>query len=105
MGPQWKTSNLRVTKGVPGSLAVKGLPAKPEMQEARVRSLGQEEPLEEGMASPPVGRGAWRATVHGVAESWTQQRAHVHTHTHTHARVLEGFLSLGEFPSVSYEVL
>jgi len=31
-------------------------------------------------------RGAWRATVHGVAKSWTQLNdSHTHTHTHTHS--------------------
>ena len=43
-------------------------------QETRVRSLGQEDPLEEGMATHssilawriPMDRGAWQATVHGV---------------------------------------
>ena len=46
-----------------------------ETQEMQVQSLGQEDPLEKGMAthSTIVGwknlrRGAWRATVHGVAE-------------------------------------
>ena len=42
-----------------------------------VRSRGWEDPLEEGMASHssilawriPMDRGAWSATVHGVAES------------------------------------
>ena len=38
----------------------------------RVQSLGQEEPLEEGMATHssihPTDRGAWWATVHGVAK-------------------------------------
>ena len=42
------------------------------MQETRVRSLGEEDPLEEGMAThssilawrTPTGRGAWWATVH-----------------------------------------
>ena len=32
-------------------------------------------------------RGAWRATVHGVARvghDWVTERAHTHTHTHTH---------------------
>ena len=29
-------------------------------------------------------RGAWQATVHGVAKSWTQLNTDTHTHTHTH---------------------
>ena len=50
------------------------------MQETWVRSLGQEDPLEEkGSATQsnilawriPMDRGAWWATVHGVAKSWT----------------------------------
>ena len=53
---------------------VKNLPA---MGETGVQSLGQEDPLEEGMPTHssilawriPMDRGAWRATVHGVAES------------------------------------
>ena len=53
---------------------VKNLPA---MQETGVRSLGWEDPLEEGMATRssifawriPMDRGAWQATVHGVTES------------------------------------
>ena len=44
-----------------------------------VRSLGWEDPLEEGMTVHssipswriPMGRGAWEATVHGVTKSWT----------------------------------
>ena len=44
----------------------------------RVQSLGQEDPLEKGIANPvfllanPTDRGAWQATVHGVARGWTQ---------------------------------
>ena len=53
---------------------VKNLPA---MRETWVQSLGWEDPLEEGMATHssilvwriPMDKGAWRATVHGVAES------------------------------------
>ena len=53
---------------------VKNLPA---IQETWVRSLGWEDPLEEGMATLssipawriPMDRGAWWATVHGVANS------------------------------------
>ena len=47
-----------------------------EVQEMWVRSLGQEDLLEEEMATHcsilawriPMGRGAWQATVHGVTE-------------------------------------
>ena len=52
----------------------------PAMKETWVRTLGQEDPLEEGMATHsstltgriPVDREAWRATVHGVSESQTE---------------------------------
>ena len=50
------------------------------MQETWVRSLGWEDPLEEGMAPHssilawriPMDRGAWRATIHGVMKSRTR---------------------------------
>ena len=50
------------------------------MLETRVRSLGQEDALEKEMATPssilvlknPMDRGAWWATVYGVAKSWIQ---------------------------------
>ena len=52
------------------------------MRETWVRSLGWEDPLEEGMAIHssiltrriPMERGARWATVHGVTESWTRLR-------------------------------
>ena len=51
----------------------------PAMRETWVRSLDWEDLLEEGMATHsstvawriPMDRGAWRATVHGVAKSLT----------------------------------
>ena len=51
----------------------------PAMWETWVQSLGWEDPLEEGMATHssifawkiPIDRGAWWATVHGVAKSQT----------------------------------
>ena len=52
----------------------------PAMRETRVRSLGWEDSLEEGMATHssvlawriPRDRRAWRAAVHGVVKSWTR---------------------------------
>ena len=54
---------------------VKNLPA---MRETWIRSLGWVDPLEEGMATHssilawriPMDKRAWRATLHGVSESW-----------------------------------
>ena len=47
-----------------------------EMQETWVRSLGQEDSLEVGMATHSsilaMDREAWRATVHGVSKSQTR---------------------------------
>ena len=56
---------------------VKKPPAK---QETSIRSLGGEDPLEKGMATHsstlawriPMDRGAWWATIHGVAKSRTR---------------------------------
>ena len=50
------------------------------MQETRVQSLGWEDSPGEGNGNPlqsyclenPMDRGAWKATVHGVAKSWTR---------------------------------
>ena len=52
---------------------VKNLPA---MQETQVQSLDSEDPLEKGNGNPrlysylgnPMDKGAWRATVHRVAQ-------------------------------------
>ena len=52
----------------------------PTIQETWVRSLGWEDPLEKGMAThssilawrTPMDRGAWQATVHGVAKNRIQ---------------------------------
>ena len=51
-----------------------------EMQETQVQSLSREDLLEESMATHssifawriPMDRGAWWATVHGLAKSQTQ---------------------------------
>ena len=61
------------------SLVVQMVKNPPAMQETWARSLGWEDPLEEGMGTHssvlaqkiPVDTGAWQATVHGVPKSWT----------------------------------
>ena len=69
-------------------LVAKTVKNPPAMQETWVRSLGWEEPLEEGMATHPtilswripIDRGAWWATVHGAARrhDWvTKHPAHL----------------------------
>ena len=64
---------MSVVTRPPSGSEVKNLPA---MQETRVRSLCQEEPLEKKNGNPlqnsclgnPTDRGACQATVHGVAK-------------------------------------
>ena len=67
---------ILIYRGFPSGLAVKNLPAA---QETQVRSLGQEDPLVQGMATHssilawenPVDRGSWQSAVHGMAKSRT----------------------------------
>ena len=58
------------------SLVAQTIKNPPAIRETWVRSLGWEDPLEEGMATHssvtwriPLDRGAWWATVHGVSKS------------------------------------
>ena len=62
------------------SLVAQLIKNPPAMQETCVRSLGWEDPLEEGMATHssilawriPMDKGVWWVTVHGVTKSRTQ---------------------------------
>ena len=72
------------------------------------RSLGEGNgnPLQYSCLENPVARGAWLATVHGIAESDTtelkQARMHTHTHTHTHTHsALEELFLHGGCPCVT----
>ena len=68
------------TEKICASLVAQTVKNPPAMQENQDRSLGQEDPLEEEMAmhssysclGNPMDRGDWRATVHGVANSWIE---------------------------------
>ena len=72
---------------------VKNLPA---MRETWIRSLGWEDPVEEDMATYssilawkiPRDRGAWQATVHGVAKSRTHQETKRKAHMEVHILIL-----------------
>ena len=73
-------------QGFPGGSAVKNPPAVQEMQEMWVRSLGQEDPLEAGMATHSsiltwwilMDRGAWRAIVTKSQTRLKQLSTHKH---------------------------
>ena len=71
----------RESKYLRASLVTQRVKNLPAMQETWVQSLSWEDPLEKGMATHslgngysclgnPMDRGAWWATVHGVAKSW-----------------------------------
>ena len=77
IGSLWVAlSQADTNRDLSGGMAqmVKNLPA---MQETRVQSLGREDPLEKGMATPlqysclenPMDSGAWHAAIQGVAKS------------------------------------
>ena len=69
------------------SLVAQPVKNPPAMRETWVRSLGWEEPLEEGMATHssilawkiPMDIGAWQATVHAVAELDTTEQLSLHS--------------------------
>ena len=50
---------------------------------------GHGNPLQYSCLESPMGRGAWRATVHGVAESQTRLSETVCTHTHVRVSLMK----------------
>ena len=75
----WPCPRPRTTADKLASLVAQMVKNPPEMRKTLVQSLGQEDPLEEGMATHSSiliwkipWTGAWQAAVHGVAKSRTQ---------------------------------
>ena len=62
----WLYLHVSFCLGSPGGTALKNLPAK---QESQVWSLGQKDAL--GKETATLSRGAWQATLYGVAKSRT----------------------------------
>ena len=67
-------------EGFPSGLGVKNMHTMWDLGETWVRSLGGEDPLEEGMATHssilawriPMDGGPWQVTVHRVAKRWAR---------------------------------
>ena len=75
----WEGNLLQymLTKTFPGGSVVKNLPANVEdsgsiPESGRLTGEENGNPLQYSCLGNPMDRGAWWATVHGVAKSWTQ---------------------------------
>ena len=76
-GAESGTFKNKAPRVIQASLVAQKVKNLPATWETWVQSLGWEDPLEEGMATHssslawriPMDRGAWRATVNGVAKS------------------------------------
>ena len=82
----------RISVGFPGSSVVKNLPANAGDAgsipgSGRSPGGGNGNPVQYSWLGNPMDRGAWWATVYGVAKSWPRPSpcvcAHVRMHTHT----------------------
>ena len=89
-------AKLKPAAGFPDGALVKNLPTSARdvgdkgliLESGRSPGEGNGNALLCSCQENPMDRGAWRATVHGVTESWTGLSAHAHTHTHTHTHKL-----------------
>ena len=76
-GKNWDNSyNINLSWGFPGGSVVKNTPANagdagsiPGLKGSPREGNGN--PLQFSCLENPIDRGAWRAAVHGVAQSWT----------------------------------
>ena len=82
---QWIYSFYVTPRAFPGGSVVKNLPVVQKMQEIQVRSLGHEEPLEEGIAtysSILAWRIPWREEPGGLQSMGLQRVGHDWTRMH-----------------------
>ena len=85
--------HIHIHMGFPGGMVVKNLPASAgDVKRLRFNSWVRKilwrrawQPLQYSCLENPMDRGAWQATVHRVAKSWTQlEKLNTHTHTYIH---------------------
>ena len=96
---QFLSLQVREPLGFPGGAVARNPPANAgDTRDAgstpglgRSPGVGNSNPLQFSCLKNPLDRGAWWATVHRVAKSWTQLSDGAHTHAVT--------LGLGEEPS------
>ena len=89
--------------GFPGGSVVKNLPAKAGDRKHRfdpwVRKIPWRKkcnPLQYSRLENSMDRGAWQATIHGAAKSWTRLkrlRTYTHTYTHTHIYFFTSYIT------------
>ena len=79
----WASLVTRLVKNLPANVgdtrdggSIPGLGRSPED--------GNGNPLQQSCLENFMDRGAWQATVHGVAKTWTRLSMHACTHTYTH---------------------
>ena len=80
--------------GFPGGTVVKNLPANSgdSRDIGSIPGLGRSpggNPLQESCLENSMNRGAWQATVHGVAKSQTQLSTHTRTYIHMYMYITE----------------
>ena len=88
----------RCSKNTLGSLVARMVKNLSAVQETWVWFLGWEDPLEKGMAclENPMDRGAWLATVHGVAKSQTWLSNFTFTFKHVEYGALSGLNTVNQ---------
>ena len=81
----WTSQVALVAKNLPANVGdVRDAGSVPGL--GRSPRGGHGNPLQYSCLENAMDRGAWEATVHGVAKSQAQLSTHTHTHTHTHTQ-------------------